>query len=141
MGNCRYRYRHDTMLTANSAMTIHQSTNHHIIYGQAFHTYGNADDIHNGIHCPYLMEMNLLHICSVGLGLSLSQYLKNFQGQLLSFLTHGTMVNNMTNLPHTPMLMMMVVVTVFMLVMMCMVMVVLMVMVMMVLMFMMLVTM
>ena len=48
------------MLTADRSASLAKSRNDHFLHIQIIHTHRYGKNIHDGIHCTYLMEMYLI---------------------------------------------------------------------------------
>ena len=115
----RYRYRKDSVLTANRSATLTKSWNDHFLHIQIIHTDRSRKNIHNGIHCTHFMEMDLIHRYIMGFRFCLGKNLKNSFSIGFCTICHICVVDNlhdlvkatvlvmMVSMPGTPMIMMM----------------------------------
>ena len=108
IGNCWNRDRKESMLTADHSMSFCQFPDHNILDSKIVQANRCSDDIHDGVYCANLMEMNVFQSCTVGLGFCFPQNCKNLHSQFscpfgeirccknIHYFMHSTMLMRMT---------------------------------------------
>src|SRR5947209_7746183 len=68
-----------------------------LVYSERLCAYCRAGNVHNGINCAYLMEVDLLYISVMDFGLCRTQHFKNPDGLLLGRFADGGFTDDLPN--------------------------------------------